>query len=101
MSSDNLKIARLNARVARDLSNVALARTVLTNPVLELIVGVSVLEYQNRHGNIGTAVNVASLAALYGIIGVQTLQPVLPLITESTRPLIEGVTKSLPALALL
>lgn len=101
MISDGLKIARLNARVSRDAAVVDLAKTLLYNPVVELIAGVSILEYQSRHGHIGNAVNVASLAALYGIIGVQMLSPVLPLITESSKDLIGGVTKALPALAVL
>jgi len=100
-TSDNLKIARLYARTERDRANIDLARAILANPVIELVAGVSILEYEARHGIIGTGVNVASLAALYAIIGVQVLAPVLPQVTAATSNIIGVVTKALPALALL
>ena len=101
MNSDNLKIAKLYARTERDRNNCELARLILTNPVLELVAGLSVLEYQARHGNIGGATNIAGQAALLGIIGVQVLAPVLPVITESTKPLLDTAIKALPALGVI
>lgn len=101
MTSDNLKIARLYARTERDRANIDLARAILANPVIELVAGVSILEYESRHGIIGTGVNITALAALYAIIGVQVLSPALPAITAATAPIVGAVTKALPALSLL
>ena len=95
--SEALKIARLQARTQREHDLVELVK--LFAPVIELIGGVTVIEYQARHGNIGQVAVPFTLAALYGIVGVQVLAPVIPTITASNTAAIDSVTKALPALA--
>lgn len=95
--SEALKIARISAKTVRDHDMMILAREAM--PVIELIAGVSILEFQARHGNIGSVALVPALGALYAIIGVQVLAPTLPTISTGSKDIIDGITKALPVLA--
>jgi hypothetical protein len=101
MISDSVKIAKLKARAERDLAYTDLAKTVIDNPVFELLVGIMAITYLNKGDKSWyqslTGIDLKAggeFAGLVAIIGLQQIAPLAPSIAQGA----EGISKAIPGL---
>ena len=98
MISDSVKLAKINARAARELKAMELAKAVITNPAVELILAAYIVIQMRKHGlfsGLSGGVEEASLMAfIAGCVGLQQIAPLAPAIAQGA----EGIGKAIPSL---
>lgn len=92
MSSDAVRIAKLNHRTETAKALKEISTAVLGNPVIDYIGGLWLLKFAEKHGypNMDTGVN---QAALLGICTAKAVAPLLPELGAGAAPIVTALTK--------
>jgi len=104
MINDAVKVAKINARSMRESKQMDLIKSLATNPVVELLVGIAAITYLNK-GSQSWLESISGIdlaagseyAGLIAIIGLQQLAPLAPAIAQGSG----GLAKMLPAVLAL
>lgn len=94
-----LKIARIQAQAQMLQDGLELARVMA--PAIELVAGALIITNVQSHGGFGKGFDANPLLiALYGIVGIQALSPIIPELAHSGSSVVTDIAKALPALAI-
>lgn len=97
--NDELRIAKINRQIERERAQTELLRTIVSNPVVELVAGISILEYLNRKGYINDFSVEFTETAVFASVAFQQLSPLIPLMIQSGMAKeIVGKFPSIPSL---
>lgn len=98
MISDSVKIAKINARAARDIKAMELLKVMATNPIVELVSLYLIVETLQRYPRnepiLGTISGLALEVAGTTAVGLQQIAPLMPAIAQGGS----DIVKALPGL---
>jgi len=100
--SEAVKVARIELQKQRETAFLEITRDLLRSPIIELVGGFVLIEYLQRTPShrpiIGNMQGNALEAGISGLIALQQLSPILPLIAASGKDVMSTATKLAPLL---
>lgn len=97
--NDELKIARINRRIAKDKYEAELVKAILFNPVFEIIFSYAVIEWLQKMNIIPPLAGTLAEGGCLTAIGYQQLSPLIPQLMQAQNENLGKVLESLPAIA--
>jgi hypothetical protein len=98
MISDAVKVARIKASADKELKAMELAKALITNPAVELLLSAYILIQMRQHklfsGVTGGVEEATLMALIAGCVGLQQVAPLAPSIAQGA----EGLGKAIPGL---
>jgi len=91
MTSDALRIAKINLKIERTRANNEMLKTMMSNPVVELIGAYVLVESLQKAAVIPDKAGTACEIAIVAAVGMQQLAPLAPYIAQRVEGLGQGL----------